>query len=931
MKHLISLALKYVSRQKQRTLLTFLCVTLSVFILCSFGAYSGSVLQTLKNNEARTNGAWEADISDWVERSDDPQKAIEIARNHAVVDKYLIDISEYGTIVYDRANGESQMGYFVFSDGKNTKKLNAVQSFSYNGDLDLLGQTNKPHIPSAKEEGWIVPEWFEDMGYSVGDTVNFSLKFEYTEYDEDSEIIKSIRQEVKENKGLPIVGDDPEFSRLTGEDRKKASKLNMSYLLEEKGYNFTNYPFKVVDETDEFNYSLKIAGFTDAEESLTVFCSGKADFLFRSLLHQITMTGTSYSTVLVTLNRNIDFDDGLEMLAIDLGYDVNSDEANVNYRLLSYEFRSAGGIVSMLDVIIIFSVLLLLFWMLARFVIDNAFEISAKERSTQYAALRIMGASKTQIAAVVLTEAIFYTVTSIPIGASAAYLLCSSSFRSFSHSGFPDFEFRADPYITLLAIALCVIGIFISAYTSSMWATRKLNPIEALNFGKPKSKKSKLRAHRSKLNLSSKRFVSRYTKKNIGRYKSRFLIATITMSIGVTLFAVSLVIISFVTISLTIQRKSENSADYTLEYSSSAYLDEIQETFVDNELFTRVRISGSAGTSLNDMDELKANLDKHLAYKHFSLERDGRVYYGDSNNYISLITVDRTKFDDTFADVTGMSYDEFVNSGGMLMFSSIYGSAFDRKWDEKNRKFVQLYEESYKPLDTPEIISMPIGFAQRATNIDVTIIGDVCCDMKNEYQGLILPLDSEFCRDNNFFVTVRVDVNGSENYEAASAVVKDFTSKYSTMWMLDEYVSNTGANDFIGSIIKTAAVMVTAVWLVGILSMMNSIITSVLNRSRELMMLRSVGMTKKQLRKTVLQECRLFATVSSVLGSAAAAGIMFLLSKIYGIDGIYLLIGAGVMVIIAAIITAINMGAAALSAVPGVRSLERAEALTKAV
>lgn len=930
MKHLISLALKYVSRQKQRTLLTFLCVTLSVFILCSFGAYSGSVLQTLKNNEVRTSGAWEADISDWVERSDDPEKAMEIAKNHAAVDKYLIRISEYGLVTYDR-NSSNSIGYYVFSDGKNTKKLKAIESFSYDGDLDLCGELNKPHIPYAKEEGWIVPEWFKDMGYSVGDTVDFSLKFEYTEYDEDSDVIKSIRQEVKENKGLPIVGDDPEFSQLTGEDRKKAEKKNMSYLLDEKGYNFTNYPFKIVDETDEFNYSLKIAGFTDADESLNVFCNGEAEYLFRSLLHNITMTGTSYSTVSVTLNRNIDFDDGLEMLANDLGYDVNSDEVDVNYSLLSYELRSAGGIVNMLHVIVIFTVLLLLFWLLARFVIDNAFEISAKERSTQYAALRIMGASKTQIAAVVLTEAVFYTVTSVPIGASAAYLLCSSSFRSFSHSGFPDFEFRADPYITLLAIALCVIGIFISAYTSSMWATRKLNPIEALNFGKPKSKKSKLRAHRSKLNLSSKRFVSRYTRKNIGRYKSRFLIATITMSIGVTLFAVSLVIISFVTISFTIQRMSENSSDYTLNYNSSAYLDEIQETFVDNELFTRVRISANTSSALKDMDELRETLDKHLPYQCYT----SKSKKSKNDNYemalITLIAVDRTKFDDTFADVTGMSYDEFVNSGGMLMFSSIYGNESGRQWDEKKREFIQLYEKSYKPFDTPEIISIPIGFAHKGNNIDVSIIGDVCCDMKNEYQALILPLDSELCRDNNFFTTVRVDVNGSENYEAASAVVKDLTSKYSTIWMMDEYFVNTGANDFIGSILKTAAVMVAAVWLVGILSMMNSIITSVLNRSRELMMLRSVGMTKKQLRKTVLQECRLFATVSSVLGSAAAAGIMFLFAKIYGIDGIYLLIGAGVMVIIAAIITAINMGAAALSAIPGVRSLERAEALTKAL
>lgn len=58
MKHIIFLSLKYIHRQKLRTVLTFLCVTLSVFILCSFGEYIGILLNECK----RVDDSYEASI-----------------------------------------------------------------------------------------------------------------------------------------------------------------------------------------------------------------------------------------------------------------------------------------------------------------------------------------------------------------------------------------------------------------------------------------------------------------------------------------------------------------------------------------------------------------------------------------------------------------------------------------------------------------------------------------------------------------------------------------------------------------------------------------------------------------------------------------------------------------------------------------------------
>ena len=58
-----------------------------------------------------------------------------------------------------------------------------------------------------------------------------------------------------------------------------------------------------------------------------------------------------------------------------------------------------------------------------------------------------------------------------------------------------------------------------------------------------------------------------------------------------------------------------------------------------------------------------------------------------------------------------------------------------------------------------------------------------------------------------------------------------------------------------------------SIWLCGIVSMMNTINTSSLNRSKELLMMRAVGMTRRQLTGTVVLESLLFSSVSAIAGT----------------------------------------------------------------
>ena len=124
MKHLIALSMKYIRRQKLRTFLTFMCITLSAFILTTICCYGSSLYTTLYNEAVYDEGKWEVDISSWLEKSKDTDKAADIIRNHAVVDDYFCTETRFVSLGEDEDMAEGSYDgkshFMEISDGKNT-------------------------------------------------------------------------------------------------------------------------------------------------------------------------------------------------------------------------------------------------------------------------------------------------------------------------------------------------------------------------------------------------------------------------------------------------------------------------------------------------------------------------------------------------------------------------------------------------------------------------------------------------------------------------------------------------------------------------------------------------------------------------------------------------------------------------------------------
>lgn len=918
MKHLISLSLKYIRRQKLRSALTFMCVTLSAFILCSFGAYMGSIVKTMENQEVRQFGSYEADISEWIDQSEDKDKALKTIANHAAVSDYCAFYQE--NFNYLSANSkpepDGRFSFVEFSDGKNTARIKLLSYESEAGNADICGMYGM-YNPNYLEydidinagDGYLVPDWIRDLGYSKGDTITFTLRNVNATYDEDSEIIKAARKENLDNNGSSVFADDAGYAELDHEEKQKASRLSLErYLSKEKEIEFNDIP--ITDEVcgESFEYTIKISGFVDelSDNYLRIQANNGVNPMFYNMVTDSDAELYTIQNTFVRINESLDIEKGLLMLFEDLGFsagDYDMYQPILNNYLLLLEFRFSSGIAGYMPLLAFLCVVVLLIWLLARFVIDNAFEISAKERSTQYAALRVLGTSKGQIAALVFTEAVFYMLTAVPTGTALAYLICYSSITALRNVGFVDCEFSINPYIAAISIFLCILAIFISAYTSAMWAARKLSPAEALSFGKPKSK-SKVRHHKSKLKLGSKRFFLRYIGKNIMRSKSRYLISTITMTIGVFLF--TFVMMAGITVGkafVGVYSGENRDPDFLVSFYDNMCVEEVDAKFRNSDLFSRVSVTGNymsrfGSESLDGSDEEFREFIKNVSFY-------------DCDNYHNIINfVDVEYFDQELAEPLGMTYEEFSALDGVIFRQSIYGPT-----DENGEQ--PSHEECYIEFAESEIYT-----EKTSSDEEIKIIGTMCSKKGNN--NFIASINSDLAKKFNYEVWLDLNINGSENYLEAEKMYTELIEKYNGGDSINNYMFATGLSEFVKAIVKMVLTLVGAIWAVGILSMINSINTGVLNRSKELLMLRSVGMTKKQLKRTIVLESVMFSALSSILGILLASASYTMYMRVAESEVPFGELCGGIL--IAALV---NILIAAVAAIPGIRSLEKAESLVK--
>ena len=64
MKYIVTVALRYIQRQKTRTFMTFLSIAVASFIIGMVCLFANTAIDSGKNYIIDTEGSWEVDVSD---------------------------------------------------------------------------------------------------------------------------------------------------------------------------------------------------------------------------------------------------------------------------------------------------------------------------------------------------------------------------------------------------------------------------------------------------------------------------------------------------------------------------------------------------------------------------------------------------------------------------------------------------------------------------------------------------------------------------------------------------------------------------------------------------------------------------------------------------------------------------------------------------
>lgn len=937
MKQLFRLALKYVTRQKLRTSLMFLSVTLSVFVLNTFVVYTSSIIRSLRNEAAYEYGEWEVNISDVLlaceydnsSKELTKEEAAQIVVNHVAVDKAFAKILYYFQFPL-QPDDEGNIGFFnvELDNGSRQRNSYAIQSCSV-GDPSILSYRADfamGNTDLAPDEA-IVPYWFSEAGYGIGDTVTVTITPEMGQIDEDSEVIKEVRSVIaklnEESEDFYYIIEGDEIDQEERGDRQLQKKDLMTLI--NKYSDLNELELKNSFKGEPVTATMKIAGFDSSRHietrSMAISVSLNSTVDITALEDSALEFNKSWSSnCYVRTNQNTSLEYNMELLLKELGfedenaYDDFKNEMNgygitFNTEYLLTSFRSIEGIATVVPAILVYAVLLVIVWFFARFIIDNAFEISVQERSVQFAALRVMGASKVQLATLVFTEGLFYSLTALPLGAVASTLACKYVFDSLHKVGVDFFEFYAPPLTILICVVLCLAGVFISTYTSAMWASRKLSPAEALNYGKPKSKRTGKRHRRSKLKLTSRRFMLRYTTKNIMRTKRRFFISSVAMALGVMMFTLCLQLGITLFGEVREELLSRNTFDFYI-YTDADKLQEMHEKLSNSGNFRDYHYNLNGGArfmaadveKLSDYEDILKNYHQNDVVNMSVMAMDKNEFESRSWKWLDDMNIPEEQQEEkSYSQLLGMSYEEFENSGKAVLF-------LPQKWYDTSPDFGY----GYTPLTDTVTLTSEEGFSYEIQGV------------ANVSQGvqLIVPMSLAYQLMNTgsyMSANYYINVLDAEHYEAAKADI-DSLSVSSDAAVPDnvynQYSTGTGLKYFVKTIVTIVLIFMLSIWLCGIVSMMNTINTSALNRSKELLMMRAVGMTRKQLTGTVVLESLLFSSVSAIAGTLISVlGYQLIMRFIFEYEDA----GSSIIALLISIIA--NVIIALLASLPGIRTI----------
>ncbi len=517
-------------------------------------------------------------------------------------------------------------------------------------------------------------------------------------------------------------------------------------------------------------------------------------------------------------------------------------------------------------------------------IIKNAFSISVTEKTVLYGRLATMGATPEQIRNNVFFEGLIFGIIGIPIGliigiwgTSFAAGLTNSAI--FSLLDGMTLEIEISWISAVISLILGAATIFLSCLSVAVKASN-VSPIESVRRNRDiKINKS------SKKNLRQPLWIDKIfgiggkiAWRNMKRSRRQYRTTVISVTAVV---AVLICVASF--INYTLYLFNQNTVDY--KYNMS--IDPDFSEFNDNSILDKTEDIYLSVSAYDDIDNYyyyfnsssytytipKTNLSKEIKKAQWV---DGYVA-SDNDVQSDMQSVGFTDFFSVYA-YDDKTYRELLKKCGCryedMKDKAIFVNSINAGYEDKNDKENPIKEYTCRLMDNPvgctvSAKSIYEEYADRPYEISIEIGGEITdmsllYDIVEEWDisegGFIVNID--WLKENYIYF----DLNSGMRLNSSKP---DKTEK--ELSILAEYISlSNRSNDMQKPYSMLLLIqfsvygLISAISLIGITNIVNTVLMNTRLRQKEYAMLRSVGMTRHEFNRMTLLEC-LFYTIKSLL------------------------------------------------------------------
>lgn len=480
----------------------------------------------------------------------------------------------------------------------------------------------------------------------------------------------------------------------------------------------------------------------------------------------------------------------------------------------------AGGIVVAL--IIILSSML---------VIYSIFYVSVINKVHEYGKLRAVGATKRQIRKIILREGFILSCISIPLGIAIGYLigqvviLKALKMDRYGVGGMNIFIAIGVAVITVISVLLSLL--------KPMKMACNISPVEAMRYDGNDSKQKKRKGY-EEINLKKITFA------NLSRNKKRTVITLLSLSLSGILFIVASTIMNCM--------NPENMAkDHSLG-DITVYLDNYDWNEDGSNNLYDIQANNPLGK------EMCERLENIPGVKKINMEKSAwaSIDIGAGEKNLEDIQGFDKEFYDELSEhlVEGEINKEALESGeGLVYTHPSYAKEFGIKVG--STQVITIYDgkDSYK---------------KEFTVLALVDIGGASIRIPESVMDSLIKTDT----------TIRVGL------EIKKDMLKSVEEEIKNITDNDEYLSYGTLEDSIETYKKSMAItsvliysLVIIIGVIGLMNLINTMITSIITRKRELGILQAIGLSDKQLVK-MLQIEGLFYTVGTLLITLTLGNIL---------------------------------------------------------